>query len=69
MDAVTIKEYKYSKASFLLTISYFRNTFPSILSNFFSYWLENDILDGFDLIQSVIKLQWIPTLVRSCNGN
>ena len=65
MDAVAIKESKYSEASFLITLCYFRNTSPSIISNWVLYWALNNILVVFDLIQSRINLQNIPTEYNS----
>ena len=57
MDAVEIKESKYIEAGFLITIFYFRNNSPSIISNLVLYWAGNNILDGVNSIQSGISLQ------------
>ena len=50
MDAVAIKESKYSEAGCLITLCYFPSTSPSSISNLVLYWAGNNILVGVDLI-------------------
>ena len=57
MDAVAIKEYKFSESGCLINLLYFRNTFLISISNFVLYWAGNNNLPKVDSIQSVINLQ------------
>ena len=61
MYTFEIKEYNNSEAGCLITLCYFRNTSPIIISNLVLYWAGNNILAGVYSIQSEIKLKWIPT--------
>ena len=60
MDAVAIKQSNNSDDFCLVTICYFRNTFPGSIFSLVLYLAGNNILDGIDLIQLGIDLQWIP---------
>ena len=62
MDAVATKESNNNEAGCIITLCYFRNTSPISISNLVLYWAGNNILDGVNLIQSVINLQYIPKL-------
>ena len=53
LDAVAIKESKYSEIGCLITLGYFWNTYPISISNFVHYWAVNNILNWVNLIQSV----------------
>ena len=55
-DKVAIKEYRYSKAGFLVTLCSFQNTSPSRISVLVCYWAGNNILHGVYLIHSGINL-------------
>ena len=59
--AVAIKEFKYSESSCVITLCYFRNNYPSSISNLVLYWAVNNIINGVDLIQWGINLQYIIT--------
>ena len=54
-------------AGCLITLCYFQNTSPSIISNLVLYWGENNILDRVNLIQSGINLKYItkPSRIQS----
>ena len=52
MYVVEIKESKYSEAGCLITLYYFKNNSPNIISNLVMYWSGNIILSGVDSIQS-----------------
>ena len=47
-EAVSIKEYKYSKTGSLITLGYFRNNSPSSISSLVFYWAGNNTLYGVD---------------------
>ena len=61
LGAVAIEEYNNGEAGCLITICYFRNKSPSIISNLVLYWVVNNIMDGVNLIQPGINLHWVTT--------
>ena len=64
LDTVTIKASNNSEAGCLITLFYFRNTYPSIISDLDLYWVGNKYLSIFNSIQLVINLKCIPTPFR-----
>ena len=61
MYVVEIKESKYSEAGCLITLYYFKNNSPNIISNLVFNWAGNNILSEVYSVSLGINLQWIPT--------